>query len=109
MKVEVSGRRLLAWTAVVGFAWVGLTWSAAVLQNPALAAKQAAANLGGWSPEQMHIEKARFLFLGLYASAETSIVATSSAGVHDVHVKLGYVPLRGWSVKSSTMGPARSN
>jgi hypothetical protein len=109
MKTKVTGRRLLAWTAAFGLAWIGLTWSAAVLENPAVAARQAAASLGGWSPEQLHIEKARFLFLGLYASAETSIVARSSAGVHDVQIELGYVPLRGWSVVSSTMSPARSN
>ena len=109
MKAKSTGRRLIAWTAVVGFAWVGMTWSAAVLQNPASAAKEAAANLGGWSPEQLHIESARFLFLGLYASADTRVVATSSAGVHEVQVKLGYVPLRGWLVKSSTIGPARNH
>jgi hypothetical protein len=99
---------LTAWTAVVALAWVAMTWSAAVLQNPATAAKEAAASLGGWSPEQLHIQSARFLFLGLYASADTNILATSSAGVQEVQVELGYVPFRGWMVESATMSPARN-
>lgn len=105
MRIRVNG-----WVLVVLFGlavWPAVELAGLFRKNPFRVAADTAAEVGGWSPEQVRFERGTYWFLGLYSTSRAHVVVTTAEGELPAEIELRHNAIAGWTVKRFEVGALR--
>lgn len=88
-------------------AWSALALIGLLRENPFRVATHTAAEVGGWSPEQVRFERGTFWFLGVCSTSRAHVAVTTAEGERQAEIELRHVPFAGWTVKRFEVGELR--